>query len=88
MAKRPAPTNGHGDMPIDDDSGGAEREVDEVLRSRTVQLGAVVFVLSLITAATAERVALGVNLFTAQLVVVVSAAMMLLRTIHKLSRAT
>jgi len=77
-----------GDMPIDDDSGGAEREVDEVLRSRTVQLGAVVFVLSLITAATAERVALGVNLFTAQLVVVVSAAMMLLRTIHKLSRAT
>ena len=76
-----------GDMQIDDDSGGAEKEDDEVLRSRTVQLGAVVFALSLITAATAQRVELGVNLFTAQLVLVGSAAMMLLRTIHKLSRA-
>jgi hypothetical protein len=45
-----------------------------------------VFALSLLTAATAERVELGVNLFTAQILMVGSAAMMLLRTIHRLSK--
>jgi predicted unusual protein kinase regulating ubiquinone biosynthesis (AarF/ABC1/UbiB family) len=55
------------------------------LRSKTVQLGAVVFAVSLVMAVTGERVEFGVNLFTAELVVIASAAMMLLRTIRQLS---
>jgi hypothetical protein len=46
-----------------------------------------VFAVSLILAVTGERVQLGVNLFTAEVVLIIGAATMLLRTIHRLSEA-
>lgn len=60
---------------------------DESLRERTLQLGTVVFAVSMIMAATEERVELGVNLFTAEVIVIATAAMMLVRTIRRLSQA-
>lgn len=74
-----------GEMPISGDVGRAGSQDDEGLRSRTLQLGAVVFGVSLLIAVTGERVQLGVNLFTAEVVLIASAAMMLLRTIRRLS---
>jgi hypothetical protein len=71
-----------GEIPI----AGGSRD-DEGLRSRTVQLGAVVFAVSVIMAVTGERVELGINLFTAEVVVVGLAVMMLLRTFRRLSQA-
>ena len=47
---------------------------------RTMLLGSVVLGVSLVVALTGERFHLGVNLFTAEVVVIASAAMMLLRT--------
>jgi len=76
-----------GEMPINADVSRAGSREDEALRSRTVQLGAVVFAVSLILAVTGERVQLGVNLFTAEVVLIIGAATMLLRTIHRLSEA-
>lgn len=74
-----------GELPVNGDISRAGSRDDEGLRSRTVQLGVVVFAVSLIMAVTGERVAVGVNLFTAEVVVIASAAMMLLRTIRELS---
>ena len=76
-----------GEMPINADVSRAGSRDDEALRSRTVQLGAVVFAVSLILAVTGERVQIGVNLFTAEVVLIVGAATMLLRTIRRLSEA-
>jgi len=73
-----------GELPISAHLSGAGSRDDEELRSRTVQLGAVVFVVSLIMVATGERAQLGVNLFTAEVVLIASAAMMFLRTIRRL----
>ncbi len=75
------------EMPIKGDVDGTRSLLDEGLRSRTVQLGAVVFAVSLVMAVTAERVEFGVNLFTAELVVIASAAMMLAKTVRELSEA-
>lgn len=76
-----------GEMPVSGDIGGASMRGDQALQQRTVQLGATVFVVALIITLTGEPVRLGVNLFTAELVVIASAAIMLLRTIRKLSEA-
>ena len=75
-----------GEIPIRGDADGARSQVDDALRSRTVQLGVVVFVVSLIMTVTGERVEIGINLFTAEVVFIASAAMMLLRTIGELSK--
>lgn len=75
-----------GETALDDEGSRAGTGDDEGLRARMMQLGTVVFALSLIMVATAEPVKFGVNLFTAQLVVIGSAAMMLLRCINRLSR--
>ena len=75
-----------GEMPIRGDADRMRSPVDDVLRSRTVRLGAVVFVVSLIMTVTGERVEIGINLFTAEVVFIASAAMMLLRTIGELSK--
>jgi predicted unusual protein kinase regulating ubiquinone biosynthesis (AarF/ABC1/UbiB family) len=74
-----------GEVPIGGDVNRANSPSDEAYRSRTVQLGVVVFAVSLIMATTGARVEVGVNLFTAEVVIIASAAMMLLRTIRKLS---
>ena len=76
-----------GEMPISADVSGASRGGDIGLRRRAVQLGVVVFAVSLIIAITGERVQLGVNLFTAEVVLIASAGMSLLRTIRGLSEA-
>ena len=78
---------GTDEIPISTGADITRFRIDEGLRSRTVQLGAVVFAVSLIIAATGQRVELGFNLFTAELVVIASAAIMLLRTIRELSEA-
>ena len=59
-------------------------ETDDVLQQRTVILAAVVFTVSLLITLTGERVQLGVNLFTAEAVLAMVAAMMFLRTLRRL----
>jgi predicted unusual protein kinase regulating ubiquinone biosynthesis (AarF/ABC1/UbiB family) len=74
-----------GEVPIGGDVNRANSPGDEAYRARTVQLGVVVFAVSLIMTATGARVEVGVNLFTAELLIIASAAIMLVRTIRKLS---
>jgi predicted unusual protein kinase regulating ubiquinone biosynthesis (AarF/ABC1/UbiB family) len=62
--------------------GGGE---DEALRRRAVQLGALVFTVSLAVSVTGEHLQLGINLLTAELLLVCAAATMLLRTIRRLA---
>jgi ubiquinone biosynthesis protein len=76
-----------GEMPISTEVSAPGRRGDIGLRRRTVQLGAVVFAVSLIVVLTGERVQLGVNLFTAEVVLIASAGMSLLLTIRRLSEA-
>jgi predicted unusual protein kinase regulating ubiquinone biosynthesis (AarF/ABC1/UbiB family) len=76
-----------GEMRIGGDASGAGMEADRVKHRKTVQLGAVVLGVSLLIAVTGERVQLGVNVFTAEVVLMASATMMLLRTIRRLSDA-
>src|SRR5258706_6659859 len=75
-----------GEMPISNEGGGSSVPGDYIRQRRTVQLAVVVFVVSLITVATEERVQFGVNLFTAAVVLIASAAMILLRTTRSGSR--
>ncbi len=75
-----------GDMPIGGDSSGTGVQGDRRQQQRTVQLGVVVFGVSLLMAITGERIQLGVNLFTAEVVLMASAAMMLLRTLRGRSK--
>jgi ubiquinone biosynthesis protein len=70
-----------GEMPISSDAGGLNMQDDYIRQQRMVQLGTVVFAVSLIIVVTGERVQLGVNLFTAAVVLMASAATILLRTI-------
>ena len=58
---------------------------DEALRRRALQLGALVFAVSLAAAATGESLQLGINLLTAELLVVGAAATLLLRTVRRLA---
>jgi len=76
-----------GEMGISGGDSGISMQADHVKRRKTVQLGAVVLGVSLLIALTGERVQLGVNLFTAEAMLIASATMMLLRTIRRLSDA-
>lgn len=76
-----------GEMLISRDAIGAGMEADHAKQRKLVQLGVVVFGVSLLIVVTGERVQLGVNLFTAEVVLIASATMMLLRTIRRLSDA-
>ncbi len=75
-----------GEMPISGDASGAGMRGNHPQQQRTMQLGAVVFGVSLLMAITGERIQLGVNLFTAEVVLMVAAALMLVRTIRGRSR--
>jgi ubiquinone biosynthesis protein len=74
-----------GEMPVSADGDAAHSEGDNVLRWRTIQLGSVVFGVSLIITVTGEHVQLGVNLFTAGVALIAFAAMLLLRTVRRLA---
>jgi ubiquinone biosynthesis protein len=58
---------------------------DEALRRRAVQLGAVVFAISLAMTLAGVRAQFGANLFTAELLFAGAAAGLLLRTVHRLA---
>lgn len=58
---------------------------DEAARRRAVQLGALVFAISLAMTAAGGRVGLGVNLFTAELLFAVATTALLLRTVRRLA---
>lgn len=58
---------------------------DEGLRRRVVQLGMVVFVVAVATVLSDERMQLGINLFTAELLFVGVVATLLLRTVRRLA---
>jgi ubiquinone biosynthesis protein len=73
-----------GELPIGGADEAGSRD-DAALRSRTIQLAGVVFVVSLIAAVTGEHVQLGVNFFTAEVLLITAAAMMLFRTIGRFS---
>jgi ubiquinone biosynthesis protein len=62
--------------------GGGE---DEALRRKAVQLGALVFLVSLAVTVTGEHLRLGINLLTAGLLLVGAATTLLLRTIRRLA---
>lgn len=64
---------------------GLDGDADEALRRRALQLGAFVFAVSVAAAVAGERAQLGINLFTAEMVFVGAAAMMLLRTVRRLA---
>jgi ubiquinone biosynthesis protein len=74
-----------GELPIGADASAKISRDDEKLRGQTVRLGAVVFAVALIMTATGERIDLGANLFTAEVVVIGAAALMLMRAIYRLS---
>jgi hypothetical protein len=58
---------------------------DEPLRRRAVQLGAVICATSLAVAVTGENASLGINLFTAELLFISTAATLLLRAVRQLA---
>ncbi|MEK6279445.1 MAG: AarF/UbiB family protein [Acidobacteriota bacterium] len=58
---------------------------DEALRRRVVQLGVVVFVVALATVFSSERIQLGINLFTSELLFFGLVAVQLLRTVRRLA---
>lgn len=64
---------------------GEESDNDEALRRRVVQLGVVVFVVALATVFSDERIQLGANLFTAELLFFGAVVMQLLRTVRRLA---
>ncbi len=76
-----------GEMTINGDINYPESHEDEALRRRMIQTGVVVFAVSLLMATSGERVQLGINLFTAEVALIAGAAMMLWRTVRKLSEA-
>jgi ubiquinone biosynthesis protein len=73
------------DLPVHAEIGETGGGANNTLRRRAVQLGAVVFTISLVIVLTAEPTQFGINLFTAEVVFVASAAMMLWRTIRRLT---
>lgn len=64
---------------------GSGRQPDKDLQWKPAQLGALVLALSLIMTSRGEAVHLGVNLFTAEVLLIASAAVMLLRTAVRFS---
>jgi hypothetical protein len=59
-------------------------EASDGLRRRAVQMAAIVFSVSVLMTVTEERVQLGVNLFTAEALLMAAAVAMFLRTIRRL----
>lgn len=73
-----------GELPVDGDIGEAGSE-DGDLRHRAMRLGVFLFATSLMINVSTTHPQMGFNLFTAELVVVICALLMLLRTIRELS---
>lgn len=65
--------------------GGSSEETHHTLSLRAIHLAAIVFAVSLLITIAGERVQLGVNLFTAEAVLIAATAMILLRTIRRLT---
>jgi ubiquinone biosynthesis protein len=74
-----------GQWPARAELGGAPEETDATRRLQAVQLAAVVFTVSLLITLTQEPARFGVNLFTAEALLVVAAVLFLLRTIRRLA---
>ena len=71
-----------GDLPVEiGDPVGAS---DRTMRNRAMHLSAVLVVIPVLMVATEERVAFGVNLFTAQVMVMVGAGMALVKNLRRL----
>lgn len=75
------------EIPVSAEIGSTGAGAEPALRQRAMQLGAVVLVTSLLIALTGERPQFGVNLFTAEIVLVTLAALSLLRTVRRLAAA-
>nr|MBA3242727.1 hypothetical protein [Acidobacteriota bacterium] len=73
-----------GVMPARAELEGRRDERDEALRARAMHLATVAFAGALLVVAARERVQLGVNLFTAEVSLVLAATALLLRTVVKL----
>ena len=74
-----------GELPATFELGGSSGETDGGLRLTAMQLAAVVFVVALLIPAADDRAQFGVNLFTAEILLVVAAAITLFRTIRRLT---
>jgi ubiquinone biosynthesis protein len=69
-------------------AGGMEAEINDLrengLRMRAIHFASILFVISLVMAFSGERIQFGINLFTAELMVLTSVTLMLTRTICRL----
>lgn len=74
-----------GEMPARAEIGGAPGGTDNALALRGIYLAVIVFAISLLITVTGERMQLGVNMFTAEAILLAAAAMALLRTIRRLA---
>jgi ubiquinone biosynthesis protein len=71
-----------GELPARGEIGPDPRGPDAPLRQRAVQLGTVVFGFALLIVLTGERLPLGLNLFTAEVALVATAALLLVRALR------
>jgi predicted unusual protein kinase regulating ubiquinone biosynthesis (AarF/ABC1/UbiB family) len=62
-----------------------KRQSEEALRLRAMLLGAIAFLVSLLITVTSERLHPGINLVTAEAVLVAASAMMFMLTVHRLT---
>jgi ubiquinone biosynthesis protein len=74
-----------GEAPAGGEVGGASAEADAPSRQRAAQLSAVVSVVTLVAVLAGEPAQLGINLFTAEMILIVSTAALLLKTIRRLA---
>jgi ubiquinone biosynthesis protein len=74
-----------GELPVRAEIGPAPSQPDNALRRRAIQLAVVAVSVSFLITVTGERVQWGINLFTAEAVLVATAALMLFHTIRRLA---
>ncbi|OLE53192.1 MAG: hypothetical protein AUG51_14460 [Acidobacteria bacterium 13_1_20CM_3_53_8] len=75
------------EIPVKAEIGASGGDADDALRQRAMQLGAVVLTVSLLIALSGARLQFGINLFTAEVMLVTFAALALLRIVHRLTAA-
>lgn len=75
------------DIPVHADISETDGGADSTRRRKATHLGVIVFTISLLIAITGEQTQFGVNLFTAEVLFVVFAALVLLRTVRRLTEA-
>jgi hypothetical protein len=74
-----------GELPAHADLGESPPDADEATRRRSVQLAGIVFGVALLIVLGGERPELGINLFTAEALILAAAALLLVRALVRLA---